>query len=535
MNEKDIEKAKLNLKNVEFNNSEEDEEIIEEENHPKKGNNNKMDDKSKLIIAICGVVIAVLLLIIILFATGVIGGSKTNPEDKEPDSEDVTPIDPDTKEETIEVASKTSYFLDDNYLYVEDGNNRYITGLEGNVVLKLDKKYGLSQGSTNYLTYIESNEAKYTNFIIKKVDGDRVIDLIKLEPEGSSGTLIDNKNNLVGVYDKDGSRLHVITNNVSKVIDLGSNMIYSFSIAEGEPKYLYNSRYAVILGNDNKYGLYDVKDEKILIDPSYEGLIYLYSDVFVAVKDGKSGLVNTNNKVLLDFDYDYITYANGLYFVGYQEKIHIFNSKYEEIGEPIEVSDYDDLTYYPCCGSVNSFEVKAFKDKVIIRLNADFNGKTKYGVIDKTGKLVEYPFNNYSIYNNYLVTSKNNSTIVTMYDSNMKKIADYNTGKKDNDLDSAAIYLNNYFIINGRQLFELNTGKFRNNVSTLTRTYQSYLVTVNITDKSANAVVTLDEQQIGTLENIDVATFLRKDNNGIKLTKNYFILSLRNKNLIIKK
>ena len=122
-----------------------------------------------------------------------------------------------------------------------------------------------------------------------------------------------------------------------------------------------------------------------------------------------------------------------------------------------------------------------------------------------------------------------------MYDSNMKKIADYNTGKKDNDLDSAAIYLNNYFIINGRQLFELNTGKFRNNVSTLTRTYQSYLVTVNITDKSANAVVTLDEQQIGTLENIDVATFLRKDNNGIKLTKNYFILSLRNKNLIIKK
>ena len=161
MNEEDIEKAKLNLKNVEFNNSEEDEEIIEEENHPKKDNNNKMDDKSKLIIAICGVVIAVLLLIIILFATGVIGGPKTNPEDQEPDSEDVTPIDPDVKEESIDIATKTSYFLDDNYLYVEDGNNGYITGLEGNVVLKLDKKYGLAQGSTNYLTLIESNEAKY--------------------------------------------------------------------------------------------------------------------------------------------------------------------------------------------------------------------------------------------------------------------------------------------------------------------------------------------------------------------------------------
>ena len=133
INEKDNEKAKMNLKNVEFNNSEEDEEIIEEENHPKK-DGNKMDDKSKLIIIICGIVIAILLLIIILFATGVIGGSKTEPEDKEPDSEDVTPIDPETKEETIEVATKTSYFLDDNYLYVEDGDNGYITGLEGNVV-----------------------------------------------------------------------------------------------------------------------------------------------------------------------------------------------------------------------------------------------------------------------------------------------------------------------------------------------------------------------------------------------------------------
>ena len=534
MNEKDIEKAKMNLKNVEFNNSEEDEEIIEEENHPKK-DGNKMDDKSKLIIIICGIVIAILLLIIILFATGVIGGSKTEPEDKEPDSEDVTPIDPETKEETIEVATKTSYFLDDNYLYVEDGDNGYITGLEGNVVLKLDKKHNLVEGSTNYLVYRESNEAKNTKFIIKKVSEDRVIDVIKVEPEGSSGYLYDNKGNLVGVYDKTGSRLHVITNNVSKVIDLGSNMIYSFALAEGENKYIYNSRYAVILGGDNKYGLYDVKDEKILIEPSYEGIEYLYSDVFVGIKNGKSGLINSNNKVLLDFDYDYITYANGLYFVGYQEKIHILNSKYEEIGEPIEIDGYDDLTYHPCCGSVNPFAVKSFKNNIIIRLNNGLGVDTKYGVIDKNGKLTEYPFNNYSIYNNYLVTSKNNSTVVTMYDSNMKKVADYNTGRKDNDLDSAAIYLNNYFIINGRQLFELNTGKFRNNVSTLTRSYQSYMITVNITDKSANAVVTLDEQQIGTLENIDIAAFLRKDNNGIKLTKNYFILSLRNKNLIIKK
>ena len=65
-------------------------------------------------------------------------------------------------------------------------------------------------------------------------------------------------------------------------------MIYSFALAEGENKYIYNSRYAVILGGDNKYGLYDVKDEKILIEPSYEGIEYLYSDVFVGIKNGKS-------------------------------------------------------------------------------------------------------------------------------------------------------------------------------------------------------------------------------------------------------
>lgn len=527
MNEEDLKKAKENLKNIEFNNSDEDEEIIEEENGTKKSDNNG-NDKSKQIIVICCVIIAILLLIIVLFITGVLGGSKSeNLEDKEPDSEDVTPIedDDDTKNEILEVSSLESYFVADNYLLVTSDKNSYITNLDGEVVLKLDGQYEILKGSSNYFAKSDGK-----NYVIKKFDKDRVIDVIKLETENAaeSAYILDEKGNIVGVYDKNGTKLYIIANNVSKEIDLGKSMIYTFSVAQGEPKKIYNSRYAIII-NNSKYGIYDIKDDKMLIEPTYDGLEYLHDDKFVAVKNDKHGVIDASNKELTDYDYDFVTYSNGWYIVGYEEALHVLNSKFEVNGSEVKISNYSEFSYNPCCGRVNSFTLGAFKDKAIIT----------YGdvsiIIDKDGKMTQYDFNKYVVYGNYLITTKGNSTVVTMYDSNMKKIADYNTQRKDSDLNSAAIYLNNNFIINGRQLFELSTGKFKYSVNSLSRSYQGYMIVINFTDKGANAVVSLEDKEIGRLENIDVTTFLKSDNNGIKLTKEYFILSLHNKNLIIKK
>ena len=117
----------------------------------------------------------------------------------------------------------------------------------------------------------------------------------------------------------------------------------------------------------------------------------------------------------------------------------------------------------------------------------------------------------------------------------MKKVADYDTKTKDNDLSSAAIYLNNNFILNGKQLFELKTGKYKYVVESFSRSYQGYMVELKAKDGKATATVSLENEAIGTLNDVDVVKFLNADNNGIKVTKEYFILSVDSKNLIIKK
>ena len=95
--------------------------------------------------------------------------------------------------------------------------------------------------------------------------------------------------------------------------------------------------------------------------------------------------------------------------------------------------------------------------------------------------------------------------------------------------------MDNYLVFNGRKLFDIGQGTYLYNASNLSRSYQSYYVDVAIHDTLGNATVSLDDKPIGTLEGIDMNAFINADNNGIKVTNQYFIFHVGNKTLIVKK
>ena len=82
----------------------------------------------------------------------------------------------------------------------------------------------------------------------------------------------------------------------------------------------------------------------------------------------------------------------------------------------------------------------------------------------------------------------------------------------------------------------MKTGADKLAVNTLNRSYKGYTVTITVDGNvhNCNAVVKLEETEIGSIQNIDLLAFLKADNNGIKVTNNYFILSVGERNLIIK-
>ena len=45
----------------------------------------------------------------------------------------------------------------------------------------------------------------------------------------------------------------------------------------------------------------------------------------------------------------------------------------------------------------------------------------------------------------------------------------------------------------------------------------------------------LDDNKIGSIEDVDISKFLKADNNGIQVSNDYFIFHVGNKTLILKR
>lgn len=140
----------------------------------------------------------------------------------------------------------------------------------------------------------------------------------------------------------------------------------------------FNSRYIVVREfangvRTNNYGLYDIEDKKIYIKPQYEGLYTDESDTYIAIKNGKAGIINNKLKKIVNFEYDFIDKNDGYYIVAKNNKMAIMDSDYKLISkfdfDYQASSDNISYSYVKNEDTYNTFKSTKINDKYILTIN----------------------------------------------------------------------------------------------------------------------------------------------------------------------
>ena len=576
MDDEELEKIKENLEKVEFNNDKEDleemdgefrrvdhvafheekeveEETLDdvkeeekedlEEEEPELVDNNKIEKPSEndfivekkeinKTVIILGVIIAILLIIISIFVVPkLFGNSKGGGSGNESYEDEGKITNP-----KIDVAKGKSSFINDNYLYVNYKDAAYITKLDGTVVYQDDDK-ACTMMNDSYFMCERSDDSSKVKYVIKKLNDSGTSENVAQEENfDSTGRIIRNGSKLVGYYSesKNGTHLTILENGTIKEIDL--NNLYILKSNDSMTRKIYGGRYVIVSddkGNnvtDSKkysYGVYDIVENKSLVKPKYETMVYLFDNLFVAVKNGKSGIVDTNDSVKLDFKYDAIEYANGLYFIGNGNTLHVLDKNFKIIGDAISVKSLSNYKYY---ANKKTLEAKSCGDKVILSMGE----ANQYFVIDKQGKYTNYDFQRFAIIGDRVVTLKDKSLV--LYDTSFNKIQEFVVPNEINiDLDTAVIYIQTNLVFNGCYVFDINSGNYLYQMNKLSRSYQGYYVDLHFQNGVGKADIYLNDIPVSSIEDIVISEFLKADNNGIRLTNEYFIFHVADKTLVLKR
>lgn len=529
MDKKEEEKIKKRLQNAEFNNPEEDFEITEEENVRDEFENK---NKKKNIIIIGLVLLVVILIIIILLF--VINGNKKNESSNNDNSssengnstnnnDDKSSV---INEDDYDFTSGKMYFNKYIFLASKDGKKRVITDLDFNVILNTKVSSKIYEGENKALYVINYDESNNTPIIVSYIKDGNVSEIFR---EGASGILLDN-DTFVGLYKVNNSKdiVYLFNGNKYDTIELNHNIAYYYNTSFGEDKYIYSKRYLITYenkGNESltNYGIYDIKTKKQLIESTYDRIEHLYDDKFVAYKNGFAGVINKDNKEFVNFDYEVITYSNGLYFLGKDDELHVYDSNFNDLNLLIPVPDVDEYNYRLCCGDYNPFDLYPFKDYVIVRVGNSINELSTYYAVLKTGFIAQLEKGNIGFVDNYFVMSHDTDTNITMYDGTLTVKHTIDVKEKAIKLDNLNIYLNNTLVINNKNLYDLTKDTSKGGTSWYRRTSQEYEVRIDFKGATGTVTVSANGEVLKTLENVSVDEFLKASNNGITITKDYFI------------
>ncbi len=516
------EELKKRLSRVEFNNYEEDLEVNKEENE--KAIYEVKDKKKNVVIIILIACVIVLLLIILFFL--ILGNKKndnsnsnesnsnSNTENKNDDNSNSN------ENDAVKVIDEINYdyskgnIFFNKYIYVPSKDNKKIavTDLDGNVILDVDSSFDIFSGLDNSLYAVNLSNKSNENITVKKIKDNKSSNIFS----GSvSGALISNENgNILGVYkeDKNNDDLYIFNSTSYDTIKLDSYGAYSDSSSKKESKMIYNGKYYITYNSKNdSYGVYDIKEKKQLISNSYENIKYLHDDVFSVVKNGDSGVINKDNKILLKIDNDVVDYNNGLYFAQYNGKIHVLDANFNDLNSKIEIS------------SSKKFDLISFKDNVVIKIGTNTNELSEYIAVDKKGNTISLGKGNIAFVGGYLVVSTEDDTFINMYDSSLTSKHKINVGEKAIKLDSCYDFLGNILVINRKNLYNLSNDTSKGTTSWYRRTSQEFEVRIDFKGEYGTVTILHNGEELKKLENVSVDEFLKAKNNGITIVKNYFI------------
>ena len=154
------------------------------------------------------------------------------------------------------------------------------------------------------------------------------------------------KNNKQGVLDKNAkSILKADYDNImisgNKINAQKEGVVYLFDIEGNKQEFndqtiisTENENYFITINNQNLFGIID-KNNKILVDNEYQYIEYAFDNNFIASKDGKVGVIGVDKNTKINFDYDVIQKVKNtkiLQAIKSEENIsEIYNSKFQNV------------------------------------------------------------------------------------------------------------------------------------------------------------------------------------------------------------
>ena len=223
------------------------------------------------------------------------------------------------------------------------------------------------------------------------------------------------------------------------------------------PVYSNSSRYFVVYTeNGSKRGVYDILNEEIVISGKYSELYTTKNGNYIAVKNGKSGIVNLKSKILVDFKYDFISDNGEFYVVSKNKKLGILDKDYKVVVEPKfayqESTEYG-FNYKVAAGIYDSFVASKYKDKYVLTINAnelvadlDYKVHETY-VIDSTGEYITIKANEFNIYDNLIYGYDIENKKYTIYDNTFAEKYVIDLNGYDFDTNPRLEYVNENSIV----------------------------------------------------------------------------------------
>lgn len=280
-----------------------------------------------------------------------------------------------------------------------------LKGIKNSILIEKDGKYGLlnSKGvkvlDTNYSQILNFGDEYKNGYItvdedgkygISSFSGDKILEnqYEKIEKIYSDKYFVVEKNGKKELINKDGNT--VLTQNANNI------------------KQIANS--GVVFTQNNKYGLMNFEGE-VLIQPTYSNLKEINTDVFLAEKEGKSGVVDNQNNEKIAFNYKDITYNKkaNLYIAenenyessildsGFAVKITGILSEINTEDGYMKIKVGNDYKYY-------NFKFQEKSNKEVLIANKIFLSKKdgKYGFEDSKGNtIIEHIYDDATETNKY--------------------------------------------------------------------------------------------------------------------------------------
>ncbi len=126
--------------------------------------------------------------------------------------------------------------------------------------------------------------------------------------------------------------------------------------------------------DNNLQGIYSLKDMKVVVDATYDGVYATNNNSYIVEKNKKAGIIDVNGNKLVDMEYDFIDDNDDYYVVSKNNKMAIMDKDYKVISDYFLKYPGGEYGYELCCANRNSFSLSKYGDKYIYFIDNDYLG-----------------------------------------------------------------------------------------------------------------------------------------------------------------